>query len=47
LASALAVIVAGIDQQTAERLVQAAHAICPYSNAIRGNVDVTISVSVR
>jgi Ohr subfamily peroxiredoxin len=31
----------------AERLVQAAHAICPYSNAIRGNVDVTISVSVR
>src|SRR6201998_4667748 len=47
LAAALAVIVAGIDQQAAERLVQAAHAICPYSNAIRGNVDVTISVSVR
>jgi organic hydroperoxide reductase OsmC/OhrA len=47
LVAALAVTMAGIDQQTAERLVQAAHAICPYSNAIRGNVDVTISVSVR
>ena len=47
LAAALAVTMAGIDQQTAERLVQAAHAICPYSNAIRGNVVVMISVSVR
>ena len=47
LAAALAVTMAGIDRQTAERLVQAPHAICPYSNAIRGNVDVTISVSVR
>jgi lipoyl-dependent peroxiredoxin len=47
LAAALAVTIAGIDQQTAERLVQSAHAICPYSNVIRGNVDVTISVSVR
>jgi lipoyl-dependent peroxiredoxin len=47
LTAALAVMIAGIDQQTAERLVQATHAICPYSNAIRGNVVVTISVSVR
>jgi lipoyl-dependent peroxiredoxin len=47
LSAALAVMIAGIDQQTAERLVQAAHAICPYSNAIRGNVVVMISVSVR
>jgi organic hydroperoxide reductase OsmC/OhrA len=47
LAAALAVTIAGIDQQTAERLVHGAHAICPYSNAIRGNVDVAISVSVR
>src|ERR1700730_1281021 len=47
LAAALAVMIAGIDQQTAERLVQAADAICPYSNAIRGNVVVMTSVSVR
>ena len=47
LAAALAVTMAGIDQQTAERLVQGAHTICPYSNAIRTNIDVAISVSVR
>jgi lipoyl-dependent peroxiredoxin len=47
LAAALAVTIAGIDRQTTERLVQGAHAICPYSNAMRGNVDVAISISVR
>ena len=47
LAVALAVTLAGIEQQTAERLVQGAHTISPYSNAIGGNVDVAISVSVR
>ena len=47
LAAALAVTMAGIDQQTAERVVQRARAICLYSNAIRSNVDVAIPVSVR
>ena len=47
LFAALAVTVAGIDQKRAEELVQSAHKICPYSNAIRGNVDVAISVSAR
>jgi osmotically inducible protein OsmC len=47
LSAALAVTIAGVDQKTAEVLVQGAHAICPYSNAIRGNVDVTIAVLVR
>ena len=47
LAAALAVTITGIDQQTAERLVRDAHAIGPYSNVIRGNVDVAISISVR
>ena len=47
LAAALAVTIAGIDEQAAERLVQGAHAIRPYSNAIRDNIDVAISVSVR
>ena len=47
LSAALAVTVAGVDQTTAETLVHRAHAICPYSNAIRGNVDVAITVSVR
>ena len=47
LSAALAVTVVGIDQKEAEELVQSAHKICPYSNAIRGNVDVAISVSAR
>jgi lipoyl-dependent peroxiredoxin len=41
------VTVAGVDQQMAGQLVELAHAICPYSNAIKGNVDVQIDVSVR
>ena len=47
LSAALAVTMAGVDQKTAEQLVDGAHAICPYSNAIKGNVDVQIVVSVR
>jgi lipoyl-dependent peroxiredoxin len=47
LAAALTVTIAGIDEQAAERLVQGAHAICPYSNGIRRNVDVATFVSVR
>src|ERR1700747_3750501 len=47
LSVALAVTVAGVDQKKAEELVESADKICPYSNAIRGNVDVRITVSVR
>ena len=35
----------GIDRTTAEQLVAAAHQVCPYSNAIRNNVAVDISVA--
>ena len=45
LSAALAVIVTGVDQKKAEDLVESAHKICPYSNAIRGNVEVGITVS--
>ena len=34
----------GVDQATAETLVEAAHQVCPYSNATRGNVPVTLEV---
>ena len=47
LSAALAVTIAGVDQKTAEQLVEGAHASCPYSNAIKGNVDVQIELSVR
>jgi osmotically inducible protein OsmC len=47
LSAALAVAISGVDQKTAEDLAESAHKICPYSNAIRGNVEVGITVSAR
>src|SRR5580704_12316079 len=47
LSAALAVTVTGVDQKKAEELVESAHKICPYSNAIRGNVEIGIIVSIR
>ncbi|MER8550779.1 organic hydroperoxide resistance protein [Mesorhizobium sp. M0976] len=44
LHASLAVTVSGVDQTTAEELVRNADAICPYSNAVRGNVDVAKAV---
>lgn len=44
LSAALTVEVLGLDQAAAEQLVATAHAVCPYSNAVRGNLDVKISV---
>jgi Ohr subfamily peroxiredoxin len=46
LSAALFVTIAGVNQETAETLVKTAHNICPYSNAIRGNVAVNTTVSV-
>ncbi|KFX02928.1 organic hydroperoxide resistance protein [Pectobacterium betavasculorum] len=34
----------GIDRAVAEDLVQKAHIVCPYSNATRGNIDVTLTI---
>ena len=34
----------GMDKAAAEALVDAAHKVCPYSNATRGNIDVTLTV---
>ncbi|BCG99111.1 organic hydroperoxide resistance protein [Mesorhizobium loti] len=44
LGVALAAQTKGLDQAAAEALVSEAHNICPYSNAIRGNVEVALSV---
>lgn len=35
---------AGMDTTEAEALVQQAHQVCPYSNAIRNNVNVALAV---
>jgi osmotically inducible protein OsmC len=34
----------GVDHAQAEELVAKAHEVCPYSNATRGNIEVTLSV---
>jgi osmotically inducible protein OsmC len=34
----------GLEHGAAVELVEAAHQVCPYSNATRGNVDVTLTV---
>src|SRR6202043_1249591 len=33
------------DAEEAKRIVAAAHEVCPYSNATRGNVDVTLTAN--
>ncbi len=33
------------DAQTAVELVRAAHQVCPYSNATRGNIDVAVTAN--
>jgi len=35
----------GLDENTARELLAAAHQVCPYSNATRGNVDVTLTLA--
>ncbi|EHY78800.1 organic hydroperoxide resistance protein [Pseudomonas kunmingensis] len=32
----------GLDRNLAQRLIDAAHQVCPYSNATRGNIDVRL-----
>jgi Ohr subfamily peroxiredoxin len=44
LTVALVIYAPKLDKPAAESLAQAAHAVCPYSNATRGNIEVTLSV---
>lgn len=41
---AMAISLPGMDRAAAEALVAAAHQVCPYSNATRGNIDVVLTV---
>jgi osmotically inducible protein OsmC len=47
LSVALDVTITGLDQASAEAIVAAAHAVCPYSNAVKGNIDVKITVATK
>lgn len=44
LAVTLKVSLPGLDRATAEKIAERGHAICPYSHATRGNIDVTTEV---
>ncbi|MDP9862545.1 MULTISPECIES: organic hydroperoxide resistance protein [Streptosporangium] len=43
LSAVLNLELGGVDQRTADELGAAAHQICPYSKAVRGNIPVTIN----
>lgn len=44
LQARLNVSLPGIDRDVAQAIVDAAHQTCPYSKAIKGNIDVTINL---
>lgn len=44
LAVTIRVTIPGVDQAKARALAEAAHQVCPYSNATRGNIDVSLEV---
>jgi len=42
---AMRIAVPGLDRDAAEKLIAAAHEVCPYSNATRGNIEVKLAVA--
>lgn len=45
IAVAMKVSVPGMEREALQKLVDTAHQVCPYSNATRGNVDVTLTLA--
>lgn len=45
LAVGLEITLPHVEAEAAQQLVEQAHQVCPYSNATRGNIDVTLSVA--
>ena len=41
----LVVTLPGMDRAVAQDLIEAAHQVCPYSNATRGNIEVSLSLA--
>lgn len=46
LAVEMEAVVGGLSQEDAEKIVAAGHAFCPYSRAVKGNIDVTVKTTV-
>jgi lipoyl-dependent peroxiredoxin len=47
ITAALKISLPGMDRAQAQALVEKAHQVCPYSNATRGNIDVTLTANGR
>ncbi len=45
IAVRLTIHVPGMDKAQAQKLVDDAHQVCPYSNATRGNINVTLTLA--
>ncbi|WOF22167.1 organic hydroperoxide resistance protein [Microbacterium betulae] len=45
LAVQLEVVIPELDHETAQSLADAAHRVCPYSNATRGNIEVLVTAT--
>ena len=45
ISAELEVTIPGVEQEEAQALADAAHEVCPYSKATRGNIDVKITVA--
>ena len=41
----MAISLPGMDRAEAQKVVDAAHKVCPYSNATRGNIDVALTLA--
>jgi Ohr subfamily peroxiredoxin len=46
LAVGLTAHLPGLEQATADQLIQDTHRVCPYSNSTRGNIEVTLKATV-
>ena len=46
LAGEIEATVPGVDQETAQKLVEQAHTICPYSRATHGNIEVKLTAKI-
>lgn len=44
LAARLNVSVPGVDAEVARQIIEAAHRTCPYSKAIKGNIDAVVAL---
>ena len=45
ISAALSIALPDMARADAQALIEAAHEVCPYSNALRGNVDVTLTLA--